>query len=183
MADNEENNLDSIRATEQFLKLFMENQKRIYLHILMQTLNNADADDLMQETVTVLWRKYSQFQPGSNFRAWACRIADNLVKNFRKKQAQSKLQFSDAILEGVASRCAGGFDDIDQRVEKLKGCLARMSKRDQQLIQLRYEQDLRVGEISRRVDRPVQGLYQAFSRIHNTLLQCVRRALASQERI
>ncbi len=183
MSDNEQNNLDSIRATEQFLGLFMANQKRIYLHILMQTINNADADDLMQETVTVLWRKYGQFQPGSNFRAWACRIADNLVKNFRKRQARSKLQFSNTLLESVVSHCASDFDDIDQRVEKLKGCLARLSQRDQQLIQLRYEQDLRVGEISERVNRPVQGLYQAFSRIHNALLQCVRRALASQERI
>ena len=33
-----------------------------------------DAEDVLQEANLVLWRKFDQYQEGTNFFAWACQI-------------------------------------------------------------------------------------------------------------
>ncbi|MCK4629078.1 MAG: hypothetical protein KAT56_08735, partial [Sedimentisphaerales bacterium] len=59
-----------ISNTERFLKLLMANDKRIYAFILTLVPGRIDADDLMQETVTIMWRKFDDFEPGRDFVAW-----------------------------------------------------------------------------------------------------------------
>ena len=51
----------------QFLDLLMRNQKRIYNFILLLVPNYSDADDLMQETVSVMWSKFDSYEPGYSF--------------------------------------------------------------------------------------------------------------------
>jgi len=46
-----------------------------FAHWLVQ--NQADAEDLVQETYLKAWRGFATFEPGSNFRAWIFRIAKN----------------------------------------------------------------------------------------------------------
>jgi RNA polymerase sigma-70 factor (ECF subfamily) len=46
-----------------------------FAHWLVQ--NQADAEDLVQETYLRAWRGFRSFEPGSNFRAWIFRILKN----------------------------------------------------------------------------------------------------------
>ena len=46
--------------------------------------NRTDVDDLLQETNLVLWREFESFEIGTNFTAWAYRIAHNQVLAWRK---------------------------------------------------------------------------------------------------
>ena len=80
--------------TERFLRHFLSHQNRIYATILMLIPNNADAEDLFQETATVLWRKFGEFTEGTNFAAWAASIARYRVLNYRKKQIGKKWKLS-----------------------------------------------------------------------------------------
>jgi DNA-directed RNA polymerase specialized sigma24 family protein len=45
----------------------MLNDKSIYVYILSLVSNTNDADDIMQETAAVLWRKFSEFNPDMAF--------------------------------------------------------------------------------------------------------------------
>src|SRR5262245_8265994 len=80
---------------EQFLQLFLANERRIYAFILALVPVWSDADDLLQETSAVLWRKLDEFQPGSDFVAWALKIARFEVLNYRKRQSRDRGLFSD----------------------------------------------------------------------------------------
>ena len=61
--------------TDAFLELYAAAQRRVYAYIRTQVLSSADADDVMQDATTVLWRKFDQYQPGTDFVRWACRVA------------------------------------------------------------------------------------------------------------
>ncbi|MHC5160788.1 MAG: sigma factor, partial [Planctomycetota bacterium] len=84
--------------TEEFLSLLMSNQRRINSYVLSLVPNMNDADDIMQETITVLWRKFDEFQVGTNFASWGMKVAFYCVLDFRKKKAKDKLVFSDDLL-------------------------------------------------------------------------------------
>ena len=71
-----------------FGRLFVRDEARIYGYIRSLVVHRADAEDLLQETASVLWQKFHEFQPGSNFLAWAMSIARFQVRHFRRKEAQ-----------------------------------------------------------------------------------------------
>ena len=68
---NEPSDLDR----EEFARLFSRNARRIYGFIMTLVFNHHDAEEVFQNTNVVLWNKFADFQPGSNFFAWASRIA------------------------------------------------------------------------------------------------------------
>ena len=98
---------------------FIENVTRVQrkLHAFIWSLvrSGADADDILQETNLVLWRKSDEFEPGSNFDAWAFRIAQFQVLAFRKRQQRSKLHFDDELVEALA------LEAVDVYIEEQDG--------------------------------------------------------------
>jgi RNA polymerase sigma-70 factor (ECF subfamily) len=68
-------------------------------------------------------------------------------------------------------------------MKALEHCLAKLKESDRRLIQMQYEQNITIKELASIVERPVQGLYKAMGRIHNALLECIRRVLAREKAI
>ena len=65
----------SDETTEQFVSLILANQLRIHGFIRSLVPNHADVEDLFQQTSIVLWRKFKDYEAGTNFAAWAMRVA------------------------------------------------------------------------------------------------------------
>ena len=57
-----------------------------YINALVLDWNNAD--NLFQETCLVLWQKFDEFRPGTNFLAWALHIANFKVMKFRTQESR-----------------------------------------------------------------------------------------------
>jgi RNA polymerase sigma-70 factor (ECF subfamily) len=68
-----------------FLRLFLQNQRRLYAYVLTLLPNRTDADDVFQEASLVLWDKFNAENPPADFAAWGCRIAYFKVLDFCKK--------------------------------------------------------------------------------------------------
>lgn len=71
-----------------FAKLFAEHQRAIYALIRAFCRRPQDADDIFQETFVVVWRKREEFQPGTNFLAWAASIARYEALAYAKRQSR-----------------------------------------------------------------------------------------------
>src|SRR5579862_6140434 len=85
-----------------FLRLFLQNERRLYAYILTLLPHRADADDVLQEASLVMWDKFDENRPPADFTAWGCRIAYFKVLDFRKKRQRSRVFFSETMLERVA---------------------------------------------------------------------------------
>ena len=61
-------------AYERFIRLFVaqEGRLRAFLRTLVPSLD--ELDEVMQETSLVAWRKFAQFEPGTDFLAWVATI-------------------------------------------------------------------------------------------------------------
>jgi RNA polymerase sigma-70 factor (ECF subfamily) len=70
------------RATS-FEELAMPLFDQLYNFAHWLTRDQAEAEDLVQETYTKALRGFSSFQPGTNFRAWMYRILRNSFLNSR----------------------------------------------------------------------------------------------------
>ncbi|MFI4862317.1 MAG: sigma-70 family RNA polymerase sigma factor [Phycisphaerales bacterium JB063] len=163
--------------TELFLSLLMTHQRRVHAFILSMVPNRNDADDLLQETIVVMWRKFDSFEVGTDFVAWSMSIARYEVLQFRQKFARSKLVFSESLLESLAEASMTSAAKFDERHDALELCLHKLTDQDRELISLRYRDGLSIRAVAQRVGRPTAGMYKAMARIHTALSLCVRRAI------
>jgi RNA polymerase sigma-70 factor (ECF subfamily) len=162
---------------ERFMRLFLEAERRIFGFLLALVPNWADAEDLLQETAAVLWRKFDEFEPGTDFLAWALTVARFQVLCHRKKQQRSRVRFSDQTVEVLAERLAAFTETSDRRLDALCHCLALLGDRDRELVQLRYAPGATTQGVAGQVGRSVDAVYKALNRIHTRLLFCIRRSL------
>lgn len=164
--------------TEDFVRLLSLHSREIYLCILGLVINRDVADDVFQETNLVLWREFGQFEQGTNFLAWAKRIAVNQVLAWRKRARRSRLIFSEAFLAVVADETLQNEKSSAQRWDALTHCLEKLPDRQRQLIALRYDKRFSIEEIAARNDKTIDAVYRSLSRIRKILHNCVTRRMA-----
>ena len=165
----------------EFVRLLMAHRHRIYAYILTMVGDCSAAEDLMQDVSEVMWTKYASVRPVENFGAWAVRIAHNKILNYLTKKGRSQMLFSPDVLEDIASRAQTSCEHMSERIDALRYCMRKLSSRDRHFILLRYEDGKTIKDIARRVGRSAQGMYKTMARIHDVLLRCVRRRLATEQ--
>ena len=179
--------MPDIPKTEEFVGLLTENQRRLYVYILSLLGNPTDADEVLQDVNLVLWRKSDEFTPGTNFVAWALKTAYFEVLAFRKKRRREQLRFEPELVETLADEAAAEIDSFEHKRRALSVCMAKLSERDRGLLNLRYglgntAAAASIGDLAAQVGRTVHATYQALHRIRGSLLECMRRRIAAEER-
>lgn len=168
------------QSQEQFLRLLMLNDKRIYTYILSFVPNAADADDIMQEASAVMWRKFSTFTPGMDFVAWALTIARYQILSYFKKKKTRRVCFSPELVDSLEQEVVRVIPEMDRRLGAMKKCIQKLNQVDRYILKLRYEKDLTLENIGAHISRSTRATYYALVRIHRLLLQCIKQTLAEE---
>jgi RNA polymerase sigma-70 factor (ECF subfamily) len=168
---------------DEFLRLFARAQRRIHAYILALVFDANSAADLLQEVNIVLWRKFDQYQSGTNFFAWAREIARLSVLRHRQTTAARIVTLDPQVLDELADRFADAtpLGDDDRRSDALSACLQKLGDADRDLILARYRPGASVKGIAERSERTVNSVSQSLSRIRRLLAECVARTLRAEE--
>lgn len=180
-----EKNSASSAEDERLLRFLSQyNAHYRYMYLYAKTLfpSENDADDLVQEASLILWKKFDDFQPGSNFTAWAFQIIRIVVMRRRKQIARERHYFSEEFLNTVADSLEiRPEDDFDLRYESLSECLKTLSPKMRQLVFDKYFEGKKIIDISKRIRCNVEAVYQQLSRIRKTLRNCVNEKMIKLE--
>ncbi len=167
-------------VSAQFVSLLTGNQRKLYAFILSLVGHPADADDVLQETNLILWRKWDQFEPGTNFDAWSFRVAHFQVMAYRKRKHRSKLHFDDELVELLAQEAGEEFTGPDRRRAALAQCLHKLKPDQRKLVAQRYEPGGCVNDIAAEQGRSPKAVSEALRRIRKTLMHCIESTLARE---
>lgn len=172
---------DDAERTDRFAGLLHECRQDLFAFIFSLVQHRADAEDVFQQTTLVLWSKFDEFIPGTNFAAWSTRVAHLTARDFLRSRRRSIPCFSDELLESIASAYRPlGRDGHATRSEALAQCLEKLSRKDRGLVELCYSRERNFVEIAKSEQRSVGAVYQALCRIRKNLYRCVCRALAME---
>ena len=166
---------------EEFAREFSRHARPLYAFIMSLVFSHHDAEEVFQNASVVLWDKFAEFKPGTNFFAWASRIAYFEVLNLMKQQRRSPLVSQEAM-ESLANEAMALSDRSTARIEALDDCLAQLTSADREIIHDRYFYQRAPKQIAELRSRSLDSVYRALSRIHHLLLECVARRLAREER-
>jgi RNA polymerase sigma-70 factor (ECF subfamily) len=176
MAERAAESAPGSERMDAFVRLLGQNQRRLYLYVVSLAPNQDDAEEILQETNLVLWREFDRFELGTNFGAWACRVAFNQVLAWRKRKQRDRLRFSEEFLHAVAREAEDRADELEERSRLLAGCMDKLPASQRDLLRLRYGEGLPIDSIARREERTIDAVYRALSRIRQTLHDCVNKS-------
>jgi RNA polymerase sigma-70 factor, ECF subfamily len=171
---------DEAESRKRLMMLMTRHQRQVFSYIFTLVPNRNDAEDLLQETSLVICEKFHEFEPGTDFVAWACQIAYWRIRYSRQKFVRSKVVFDQEILDIVAQTAGEMSEELDNRHEALLRCLQKLHTRDRELLIARYEPGGGVEEAARRSGRTVKTAYKALARMRKLLLDCVTTRLATE---
>ena len=166
---------------KRLLLLMLRHQHQLFAYIYTLVPHRDAAEDLLQETSVVICEKFDQFEPGTDFMAWACQIAYWEIRRTRQKHARSKVIFNQELLEKISKTACEMTGELEHRHEMLARCLEKLPQRDREMILTRYEPGYGVKDAAERSGRTLQTAYKALSRIRKLLFDCVSHQLAIGE--
>ena len=166
----------------EFLELYSSHYPRLqfYVTALLPTAN--DASDVLQETSMVMWRKFDSFELGTNFFAWACKIARFQVMKQRERIGRSARLFDAELLEKLAVEACDESLVRGVPLQALENCLNKLSELDRSLIRRRYQPGTSVHQLAADLGRTANSLSKSLGRIRRALVECIDRSLAHEAR-
>jgi len=163
--------------------LLLEHQVMLggYLFLLCEDWDAAE--EALQETAGFICSRWRDFQPGTDFRAWARAIARNLLKETLRKRARARREADGAALVGAALPVGeeewerdGAFTPRER--DALARCLDRVAGDARRIVDWRYTERWSCQRIAERLGRSLEAVYKTLSRVRVQLRQCIERRLS-----
>ncbi len=152
-------------------------QGRLRGFIRSLLIRPEDVDDLLQDVNQVLWEKADQYEPGTNFWAWASQIARFKVLNKRRAYGRNRFVFDDDFLAQLADVAEDRFAQLDDRRIALDHCLRSLPNAQRRLLDLRYFEEQSINEVASAAERSVASVTQTLYRIRGALRSCIEKRL------
>jgi RNA polymerase sigma-70 factor (ECF subfamily) len=173
---------DPTADTEAYLRLLTQHDRWLATYVYSLVASTTDAQDILQEVKVTMWKQFAKFEPETNFRAWARKIATNQILNYRR--AVKKLpnaQLEEQFIEVVAAEIDRRAEVLDYKADALRICLRKLPEAHRKIVVWRYFEDCGVEEIATKSERSVEAVYRLLSRIRSVLNECVSRQLAQAQ--
>jgi RNA polymerase sigma-70 factor (ECF subfamily) len=168
---------------EQFETVFRETQSRVRSYIAGMGVPLDDVDDVAQDVFLAYFRQGDQAPAGVEPIRWLKGIARNLcLEYFRRRRVpggEYRLALAE-LLEAADSAFLARLTDPDptDTQQALGHCLDRLSAKNRQLLDLRYQQNLPSHRIAAQVGATAEAVRIALMRTRSALRECVTKTLA-----
>lgn len=169
------------RLSDDYVLLLTKSQPTLYALIVSLVSDRVAAQDILQEVNLTLWRKAKDFEPGTNFIAWAGQIARYQVMNYRRRMGRERLIFDETLFDLICERQVETQGDCDRFADALRQCLDRMKAEHRELLAERYAAGGSVASIARSRGKQAGAISQLLYRLRGVLLDCVQRRLAEAD--
>ena len=165
---------------EDYLCLLNEHERSIAAYVHSLVSNIADAEDILQSCKIVMWKQFGNFETGTNFLAWARKIALHQILNFRRSEKRRDQYSTDpGFIEAVAREIDKQMTEPDHRSDALRFCLSKLPEAHRRLVLLRYYEDRDISEIAALTKRSEAAVYRLLSRVRVALNECISQTIPS----
>jgi RNA polymerase sigma-70 factor (ECF subfamily) len=163
-----------------FLRSFTANGQAIRAYVRRMVPTRGDADDVMQATSVVLWKKFDTFQEDGDFRTWAFGVARYEVLAWLRDKGRDRLVLNEEVIARLAADAEEDETRLERQREALEGCLEKIAPDQRRLLMQAYSGESRIQDVARHSGRTVTGFYQWLHRMRKLLHDCIRRGLTKE---
>ncbi|MFP9112719.1 RNA polymerase sigma factor [Flavobacterium sp. RHBU_3] len=153
----------------------------VYAFMLKRTQNETDTEDIVIETFSKAFDRISTYNPEYAFNTWLISIAKNVhIDMLRKKRSSIFVEITDdedSSAQNVADSSPTAEDLLirEQNLSHLLQCIRHLKPQYQEVIQLRYFQELSYQEIASQLNEPLNNVKVKILRAKKLLLEILKK--------
>lgn len=163
----------SVDDRKSFPALWTQVHAVVAAYISSSIGNQADADDLLQETAITADRRFADFDQSRDFAAWCIGIARNLLRNHCRKAHRRPQVLDDDVLAYLADAAEQENASLKRYAARLEHCLSRLNERARRLIHRFYHDDIPQEQLAFDEGMSHAGVRTAIHRTRLQLRQCI----------
>jgi RNA polymerase sigma-70 factor (ECF subfamily) len=152
----------------------------LYNHAFWLTRDQAEAEDLVQETFSKALRAFDSFQPGTNFKAWIFRILRNTFLTTRTGIAVSRTVFLEDNPDALDTAAGPTPEDNLIRLDNqaaLHTALEQLQPPLREVLLLCDVEEIKYKDIAVILNVPIGTVMSRISRARRTLRQLLHPQL------
>ncbi len=153
----------------------------VYGFMLKRTENETDAEDITIETFSKAFDKISTYNSEFQFNTWLIAIAKNVhIDLLRKKKSNLFVAITeeqDRQAQNIADTTPSAEDELitEQNLSRLLQFIKELKPHYQEVIQLRYFQELSYQEIATKIDEPISNVKIKLLRAKKLLAEIIQQ--------
>ncbi|HSD29720.1 MAG TPA: RNA polymerase sigma factor [Vicinamibacteria bacterium] len=150
--------------------------RRVYAFVHARVRDHADAEELVQESFTAVFRGIAGYSGRSTPLAWIYGIAKNTINNYRRRLRAQTDRVDAAGPEALHSASAEWrstpLDDVEMRqsLRRMDERLHSVTGWQVEVFWLRHVDDLSIDEIAQRLDRSNDAIRSSLYRVKRLLV-------------
>ncbi|MEN9335105.1 MAG: polymerase sigma factor SigW [Bacteroidota bacterium] len=153
----------------------------VYGFMLKRTENETDAEDITIETFSKAFDKIATYNPEYQFNTWLIAIAKNVhIDMLRKRKSSLFVEITDEEDQqayNIADTSPSAEDELitEQNLSRLLQYIKELKPHYQEIIQLRYFQELSYQEISEHLNEPLSNVKIKLLRAKKLLAEIIQK--------
>lgn len=153
----------------------------VYGFMLKRTENETDAEDITIETFSKAFDKISTYNSDFQFNTWLIAIAKNVhIDLLRKKKSNlfiATTEEQNRLSLNIADTTPSAEDELitEQNLSRLLQFIKELKPHYQEVIHLRYFQELSYQEIANKIDQPISNVKIKLLRAKKLLAEIIQQ--------
>ena len=176
-------NIENAKKGDQVAFTFLLDSfwNEVYGFMLKRTENETDTEDIVIETFAKAFDRIATYNPEYGFNTWLIAIAKNVhIDLLRKKRSSLFIEITDEEDQqayNVADSSPSPEDKIikEQNLSSLLECIKKLKPQYQEVIQLRYFQELSYQEIADQLREPLNNVKVKLLRAKKLLAEIITK--------
>ncbi|WP_051242392.1 RNA polymerase sigma factor [Azohydromonas australica] len=163
-----------------FRELYRAFSRRLYAYVIRKLGNEAQAEEIVADTLYEVWKAPARFRGESQFSTWIIGIARNKVlMAFRSRKPDAVYEDLQEIAEVIASQDAGAFEQLAQRQrrEGVQHCMERLSDDHREAIHLVFYEGMSLAEVAQVQSCPENTVKTRLFHARQKLRNCLKLLL------
>lgn len=150
----------------------------LYNHACWLARDTAEAEDLVQETLTKAFRAFDTFETGTNFKAWVFRILRNTFLTSRTALASNRTVFLEDLPDAAEVADPGSTPEFHaiqlDNAAAVRRALEELPPQLREVILLCDLEELKYREIATVLDVPIGTVMSRLARARQSLRQLLQ---------
>jgi RNA polymerase sigma-70 factor (ECF subfamily) len=165
----------------EFVKRLMEHRSMLHSFVYAMLRDPHLTEDILQEVAVVLWSKYQEFKPGTDFGAWARSVAYREILSARRSEARAHRYMDEACSQEILAAYQRREETVDTATHRqaLKRCMGQLNSDLREMMRCRYALSMSSRQIAAKFSRTAQAVDAIVYRIKKLLSDCVRSRLVA----
>jgi len=153
----------------------------VYAFMYKQTANETDAEDITIETFSKAFDKIQTYNNQYQFNTWLISIAKNVyIDMIRKRKSTQFLEIDqddDNFFFDIIDDSPSIEDQLiqEQKLQTLQQYIKQLKPHYQEIIQLRFFQELTYNEISEKLEEPIGNVKVKLLRAKKLLTELIQK--------